>query len=111
MEGHKFFRDKKMSANAVKDFVKNAEELNNLGKKETFFVTETIKKLWSKISFLFYLFNSMNKAITSFKKKASINPTLHEGLLLLIHEHFHAQTIRKNPIQGWKQTRAAPAFP
>lgn len=134
MEGHKFFRDKKMSSNAIKDFVKNTEELNKLGKKETFFVTDTIKKLWryvlyavieyitldprfdrvrthhfvilnhfrhgSKISFPYYLFNSMNKAISSFKKKATVNPALHEGLLLLIHEHFHAQTISKNPIQG-----------
>ena len=45
MEGHKFFRDKKMSSNAIKDFVKNAKELNKLVKKETFFITKTIKKL------------------------------------------------------------------
>ena len=144
MEGHKFFRDKKMSANAVKDFVKNTEELNNLGKKETFFVTDTIKKLWRyvlyavieyitldprfdrvrthhfvilnhfrhgvKISFPFYLFNSMNKAITSFKKKASANPALHEGLLLLIHEHFHAHNISKNPIQGAEVDKSCSSF-
>ena len=144
VEGHKFFRDKKLSSNAIKDFVKNTEELNKLGKKETFFVTETIKKLWRyvlyavieyitldprfdrvrthhfvilnhfrhgvKISLPFYLFNSMNKAISSFKKKVSANPALHEGLLLLIHEHFHAQTLSKNPIQGAEADKSSSSF-
>ena len=124
MEGFKFYRDKKLSSNAIKDFVKNSKELNKLIKKESFFVTETIKNLWryvlygiieyvtldprfdrvrthhfvilnqfrhdSKISFPFYLFTSMNRVISSFKKKATVNPALHEGLLLLIHEHFKA---------------------
>lgn len=45
MEGHKFFRDKKLSTNAIKDFARSTEEMNKLVKKETFFVTDTIKKL------------------------------------------------------------------
>ena len=144
MEGHKFFRDKKLSSNAIKDFVKNTKELNKLVKKESFFVTETIKKLWRyvlysiidyitldprfdrvrthhfvilnhfrhgiKISFSFYLFNSMDKAISSFKKKATVNLALHEGLLLLIHEHFHAQTISKNPNQGEEADKSSSSF-
>ena len=51
------------------------------------------------ISFTFYLFTSMCKALSSFKEKPSANPTLHEGLLLLIHEHFKALSISKNPLQ------------
>lgn len=50
-----------------------------------------------KISFLYYLLTSMSKAISSFKKKTSVNPALHEGLLLLIHKYFKAQTISNNP--------------
>jgi len=122
MEHFKFYRDKKLSSNAIKDFVKSPEEMKKLIKSETFYVTDSIKKLWryvlraiieyitldprfywarthhfvilnhfchdSKISFPFYLFTSMNKAISSFKKKPIVNPTLHEGLLVLIHEHF-----------------------
>ncbi len=53
----------------------------------------------SRISIPFYLLTSMNKAISSFKKKATVNRALHEGLLLLIHEHFRAQSIYKNPPQ------------
>lgn len=34
----------------------------------------------SKISFPFKLFTSMNKAISSFKKKETVNLALHEGL-------------------------------
>lgn len=132
MEGFKFYRDKKLSSNVVKDFVKNSAGTNKLIKSETFYVTESIKKIYkyvlraiieyvtlepwfdrvrthhfvilnhfhhnSKISFPYYLFTSMNKAITSYKKKATINPALHEGLLLLIHEHFKAQKISNNPL-------------
>ncbi len=43
-----------------------------------------------KISFPFYLFTSMCKGISRHKKKPFVNPTLHEGLLLLIYEHFKA---------------------
>ena len=42
----------------------------------------------------------MSKAISGFKKKSSVNPTLHEGLLLLIYEHFKAHTISNNPLHG-----------
>ena len=37
--------------------------------------------------------------MSSFKKKPTVNPTLHEGLLFLIHEHFKAQTISNIPLQ------------
>ena len=46
MEGIKFFRDKKMSANIVKDFVKDEEERKKLVKVETYYEMESIKKLW-----------------------------------------------------------------
>lgn len=49
------------------------------------------------ISFPYYLLNSMSKAITSFKKKPIVNPTLHEGLLLLIQEYFKSQMVSNNP--------------
>ena len=45
MEGFKFFRDKKISTNAVKDFMKRIEEFNDLVKSETFYEMESIKKL------------------------------------------------------------------
>ncbi len=124
MEGSKFYRDKKLSSNAVKEFVKNSVEMNKLEKKESFYVTETIKKIWryvlyalidyvtldprfdqvrthhfvilnhfhhkKRISIPFYLLTSLNKEISSSKKKATVNLALHEGLLLLIHEHFKA---------------------
>jgi len=32
----------------------------------------------------------MSKVVESFKKKPTINPALHEGLLLLIYDHFKA---------------------
>ena len=44
----------------------------------------------SKISFPYYFLTSRSKAVSSFKKKPTINLALHEGLLLLIHEHFKA---------------------
>ncbi len=131
VEGFKFFRDKKLSTNVVKDFVKSSKEKNELVKCETYYDMESVKKFWRyvlhaiieyitldprfdrvrtyhfvllnhfyhdiKISFLYYLFTSMNKAISSFKKKPSVNPTLYVGLLLLIHEYFKAQTISNNP--------------
>jgi hypothetical protein len=39
----------------------------------------------------------MSKALASFKKKPFANPALHEGLILLIHEHFKALTLSKSP--------------
>ena len=45
MEGFKFYRDKKISTNAVTVFVKSTEEMNELIKSETFYVTDSIKKL------------------------------------------------------------------
>ena len=53
-----------------------------------------------KISFTFYLFTSLCKALTSFKKKPSANPALHKGLLLLVHDHFKALSISKKPSQN-----------
>ena len=40
-----------------------------------------------KVSFPFYLYSSLHKNIFGYKK----NPTLHEGLLLFLYEHFKAQ--------------------
>ena len=37
----------------------------------------------------------MNDNINEFKDKNTRNPMLHEGLLLLIYEHFKARTISK----------------
>jgi hypothetical protein len=46
MEGFKFYRDKELSSNAVKDFVKKSVEMNKLRKIKTLYVTDSIKKLW-----------------------------------------------------------------
>ena len=46
LEGIKFYRDKKMSANAVNEFVKDDTERNKLVKAETYYKMESIKKLW-----------------------------------------------------------------
>ena len=107
MEGFKFFRDKKLLVNAVKDFAKSSDKRNDLVKCETYYDMDSIKKLWRyvlravieyitldtrydyvrthyfvllnhfhrgiKISFPFYLFTSMSKAIFGFKKKPSVN--------------------------------------
>ena len=43
-----------------------------------------------KVSFPFYLYTSMCKVIFGHKKKPSTNLALHEGLLLMIYEHFKA---------------------
>ena len=48
---------------------------------------------------MFYLLNSLSKVVESFKKKPTINSSLHEGLLLLIYEHFKAYTISNTPPQ------------
>lgn len=44
-KGLKIFRDKKISTNVVKDFVKSSEEMNDLVKYETFYEIDSIKKL------------------------------------------------------------------
>lgn len=46
MEGFKFFRDKNLSVNAVKDFVDNTKELNALNKSDTFYDLDSIMKIW-----------------------------------------------------------------
>ncbi len=139
-----FFRDKKLSANTVQDFVKDMEELKALKKIKMYYVPNTMKKLWMyvlravikyitldprfdkprthhfvllnhfwhsrKISFPFYLLTSMSKAVVSFKKKPTNNPALHEGLLLLIYEHFKAQTISNAPPQTENVTSGNSSF-
>ncbi len=45
-----------------------------------------------KISFPFYIYTSMTKNIESYKKCPVKNPTLHEGLLLLIFKFLKTQT-------------------
>ena len=129
-EGLKFYRDKKVFANVVKDFAKNMEEKKELVKSDTYYEMESIKKLWRyvlraiieyisldmrfdrvrthhffllnhfcygvKVSFPFYLYSSMHKNIFGYKKKPSANPALHEGLLLLLYEHFKAQSRSKS---------------
>ncbi len=129
----KFFRYKKLLANAVKDFEESEKELKALKKIDTYYVPNSMKKRWryvlkavieyitldprfdrarthhfvilnhfwkkARISFPFYLLTSMSKVMDNFKKKPIANPALHEGLLLLIHEHFKAQTISNAPPQ------------
>lgn len=45
-EGMSFFRDKKMSANAVNTFIKNDKEKSKLVKIDNFYNIESIKKFW-----------------------------------------------------------------
>ena len=45
MEGFKKIRDKKLSTNAVKDFMKSTEKFNDLVKSEMFYEIESVKKL------------------------------------------------------------------
>jgi hypothetical protein len=49
-----------------------------------------------KISFPFFLFTSMSKSIEGFNKKPITNPSLHNGLLLLVYEFLNAQTRGKS---------------
>lgn len=120
-QGIKFFRDRKISLSAMKDFAKDAKEMKELVKTGAYYELASIKKLWrfvlraiisyitldtryerihthkfvilnhfkygTKISITFYLFFS-----AGFKKKVYANPAFHKGLLLLIYEHFKAQT-------------------
>jgi len=58
IEGFKFFRDKKLSANVVRDFVKDAKELKALKNIDTFYIPNTIKKLWR------YVLRALIKYIT-----------------------------------------------
>ena len=44
--GIKFYRDKKMSANAINEFIKDDEERDKLMKIDTYYDIESIKKLW-----------------------------------------------------------------
>ena len=44
-EGLNFYRDKKVSANVVKDFAKNTEERKKLVKSEPYYEMDSIKKL------------------------------------------------------------------
>ncbi len=46
LEGIKFYRDKKMLANVVNDFVKNDKERDKLIKIDTYYDIESTKKLW-----------------------------------------------------------------
>ena len=63
-----------------------------------------------KIFIPFYLFFSTNKNIMGFKKKVYANPAFHEGLLLLIYEHFKAQTHRRalaHKVEPSKDTKSS----
>ena len=42
----KFYRDKKVPVNAMKDFAKNIEEKKELVKSETYYEMDLIKKIW-----------------------------------------------------------------
>ena len=44
IEGIKFFRDKKLLANAVRDFMESEKELKALQKIDTYYVPNSIKK-------------------------------------------------------------------
>ena len=46
IEGFKFFRDKKLLANVVKDFVESEKELKMLRKIDTYYVPDSMKKRW-----------------------------------------------------------------
>jgi len=46
IEGFKFFKNKKLSTNVVKDFVKNKKELKVLRKIDTYYVPDSMKKRW-----------------------------------------------------------------
>lgn len=45
-EGFKFYRDKKLSVDAIKDFAKKMEERNGLVKCEKYYEMDSIEKLW-----------------------------------------------------------------
>lgn len=45
-EGMSFFKDKKVSANAVNAFIKNDKEKRKLVKVDTYYDIESIKKFW-----------------------------------------------------------------
>ena len=44
IDGFKFFRDKKLSAKVVRDFVESEKELKALRKIDTYYVPDSIKK-------------------------------------------------------------------
>lgn len=127
--GKKFYRDRKISGQAVVEFTKDLEEKKALLKKGTYYLSSTIKPLWrfvlrviikyisldtrfdclcthhfvllnyfrygAKMSIPFYLYSSINRNINDYKEKHSSNPTLHEGLLLLIYAFFKAGSMGK----------------
>ena len=45
-KGMNFYKDKKLLANAVKDFTKDAAERKKFVKVETYYEMDSIKKLW-----------------------------------------------------------------
>ena len=49
LEGMSFFRDRKMSANAANDFVKNDKEKRKLVKIDSYYDIESIKKIWGHV--------------------------------------------------------------
>ena len=46
IECFKLFRDKKLLANAVRDFVENEKEMKALRKIDTYYVPDSMKKQW-----------------------------------------------------------------
>ena len=60
MEGINFYRDKKMSANTVKDFTKDAAEKKKLVKVETYYKMDSIKKLWRYVLWVVIEFISLD---------------------------------------------------
>ena len=46
IEGFKFFKDKKLSAKVVKDFVESEKELKALRNIDTYYVPDSMKKRW-----------------------------------------------------------------
>ena len=45
-QGIKFYRDKKISLNVVKDFARDSKELKDLVKTGAYYEPTSIKKLW-----------------------------------------------------------------
>ena len=47
--GFNFYREKKLSATTIKDFIKGNEEMKHLVKAETYYEMDSIKKFWQSI--------------------------------------------------------------
>ncbi|XP_059064729.1 uncharacterized protein LOC131856815 [Cryptomeria japonica] len=94
-EGTKFYRDRKFSVEATKNFPKSDEERVQLTKKDnvSYYLPQQVKSFWQKMlrvlmEYITIDASSLNESLVDHARKPKSYPISHQGLILLIYEHL-----------------------